>query len=69
MGYIGLTSVTATARGAGIGRTLVGALMGWFAERDVETAFLHYVADNALSAPFWTGLGFARHIEIDGIWL
>jgi GNAT superfamily N-acetyltransferase len=63
-GYIGLTSVTASARGAGVGRLLVDGLMRWFAEQGLELAFLHYVVDNPLSARFWSGLGFEPHIEM-----
>jgi GNAT superfamily N-acetyltransferase len=63
-GYVGLTVVTEAARGIGVGRALIGALMGWFATKDLETAFLHYVADNPLSSTFWTRSGFVPHIEI-----
>jgi GNAT superfamily N-acetyltransferase len=62
-GYIGLTSVTAAARGAGVGGALVDALMKWFATQAVELAFLHYVTTNPLSKPFWTRLGFTTHSQ------
>jgi GNAT superfamily N-acetyltransferase len=61
-GYIGLTSVTAAARGTGVGRTLVGGLMSWFATNGCELAFLHYVTSNRLSRPFWTRMGFTPHL-------
>jgi GNAT superfamily N-acetyltransferase len=67
-GYIGLTSVTADARGSGVGRALVDALMRWFAANQVDIAFLHFVVDNPLSAPFWARLGFAPHLETMGMW-
>jgi GNAT superfamily N-acetyltransferase len=68
-GYIGLTSVTATHRGAGTGRALVDAALRWFAEERVDSVFLHYVVDNPLSARFWARLGFRPHIHTDGLWI
>lgn len=63
-GYIGLTVVTEAARGTGVGRAMVDAMMGWFASQQLETAFLHYIVDNRLSSRFWTRAGFVPHIEI-----
>jgi GNAT superfamily N-acetyltransferase len=63
-GYVGLTVVTRPARGTGVGRALIDALMRWFATRGLDTAFLHYVADNPLSSRFWPRAGFVPHLEI-----
>jgi GNAT superfamily N-acetyltransferase len=63
-GYVGLTVVSEPARGTGVGRALIDALMGWFADRRLDTAFLHYIADNPLSSRFWPRAGFVPHIEI-----
>jgi GNAT superfamily N-acetyltransferase len=63
-GYVGLTVVTEAARGTGVGRALIDAMIGWFAARQLETAFLHYVADNPLSSRFWARAGFVPHVEI-----
>jgi ribosomal protein S18 acetylase RimI-like enzyme len=61
-GYIGLTSVTAAARGSGVGRTLVAELMSWFAAHGCDVVFLHYVNSNRLSQPFWIRMGFTPHL-------
>lgn len=61
-GYIGLTSVTASARGRGVGRALAARALAGLADRGLDYAMLHYVVDNPLSRPFWSGLGFAPHV-------
>lgn len=58
-GYIGLTSVTETARGRGIGRALTARALVDFDERGIEHVFLHYIEDNHLSRPFWNRMGFS----------
>jgi ribosomal protein S18 acetylase RimI-like enzyme len=63
-GYIGLTSVSETVRGQGVGRVLTETAMSWFGERDAQTVFLHYVSSNALSVPFWSKMGFAPYLEV-----
>jgi GNAT superfamily N-acetyltransferase len=68
-GYIGLTSVTAAHRGAGVGTALVDVALRWLADQRIDTVFLHYVVDNPLSARFWTRLGFRPHIHVDGLWI
>jgi ribosomal protein S18 acetylase RimI-like enzyme len=62
-GYIGLTSVSARVRGQGVGRAMVERLWPWFVEQQVETVFLHYIADNVLSNGFWSHMGFAPFQE------
>lgn len=62
-GYIGLTSVTAPARGRGIGRALVRAALEEFAHRGIGPVMLHYVDDNPLSRVFWQRMGFAPFVE------
>ncbi|QNE46158.1 GNAT family N-acetyltransferase [Glaciihabitans sp. INWT7] len=58
-GYIGLTSVTAEARGHGVGRALTARALTTFAARGIEHVLLHYVDDNSLSRPFWNRMGFS----------
>jgi predicted GNAT family acetyltransferase len=38
--------------------------MRWFVAQRLDLVFLHYVADNPVSAPFWTRLGFAPYQEV-----
>lgn len=63
-GYIGLTSVTASWRGHGVGTALAGRALDWVRALPDPPDFtgLHYVTDNVTSAPFWRGLGFASII-------
>jgi ribosomal protein S18 acetylase RimI-like enzyme len=63
-GYIGLTSVTAAARGTGVGRALVDAVMTWFRASGLDAVMLIYAHDNPLAARFWTRAGFTPHLEI-----
>lgn len=58
-GYIGLTSVTASARGSGVGSALTEAAVTFLRDRGVEHVFLHFASDNVLSRSFWTTRGFA----------
>jgi ribosomal protein S18 acetylase RimI-like enzyme len=63
-GYIGLTSVSETVRGQGVGRVLTETAMTWFGKRNAQTVFLHYVSTNRLSVPFWSKMGFAPYLEV-----
>lgn len=66
-GYIGLTSVTAAARGRGVARSMLDALLRWFAHHDVSRVFLHYQADNDLAARLWTRTGFVPHLVLHAL--
>ncbi len=63
-GYIGLTSVSESLRGKGVGRALVETILRWFLENGIETVFLHYVSSNVLSRAFWSRQGFAPYQEV-----
>jgi GNAT superfamily N-acetyltransferase len=56
--YIGDTAVLERYRGTGVGAALVDAALGWGREHGYRATTLHFATANALSASFWTGLGF-----------
>ncbi|AMB59360.1 GNAT family N-acetyltransferase [Microterricola viridarii] len=58
-GYLSVLSVTASARGRGIGGALADRAMEWLSAAGLSRVALHYIADNPASAPFWAGRGFA----------
>ncbi|TDE88779.1 GNAT family N-acetyltransferase [Occultella glacieicola] len=64
--YLGLTSVTASARGTGAGTALMAHALEWARHLPdpPDAVGLHYVADNALSAPFWQRRGFAPALTL-----
>lgn len=65
-GYIGMTCVDEGHRGLGIGGLLLqGALDRLRAlPEPPRVVGLHYVADNALAAPFWSSRGFAAALTL-----
>ncbi|SJM50003.1 hypothetical protein CZ771_03765 [Actinomycetales bacterium JB111] len=65
-GYVGLTGVAESARGLGVGTALAAAALESFRALPdpPETVGLHYVVDNALSAPFWSARGYAPALTL-----
>ncbi len=61
-GYVGMTSVTTSARGRGIGRALTSRALTELAALGLEHVMLHYIDDNTLSRPFWSRMGFSPHV-------
>lgn len=61
-GYIGLTSVTADARGRGVGSALVAGALGELSELGRTEVFLDYAESNDSSRRFWNRQGFAPHV-------
>jgi ribosomal protein S18 acetylase RimI-like enzyme len=57
-GYISSAYVRPEARRQGALRALVGAACGWCAERGLDEARLHSVADDEVSNQAWDALGF-----------
>lgn len=51
--------VADSARGGGIGATLLAHSMEWAARSGFQTCTLHFASGNPLGAPFWTGHDFA----------
>jgi dTDP-4-amino-4,6-dideoxy-D-galactose acyltransferase len=57
-GEIGLLGVDAAAHGRGLGRALVAAALGWFAERDIERASVVTQARNVAAQRLYQSSGF-----------
>jgi predicted N-acetyltransferase YhbS len=56
--YLAMASITATARGSGIGSALVRETHARLAASGVAASVLHYSAYNPLSVPFWSRHGY-----------
>lgn len=61
-GYIGLTSVTARARGRGVGGALVAEALRELGRLGRQEVFLDFAESNDSARSFWNGQGFAPHL-------
>lgn len=63
--YFGLFDIVVAAerRGRGLGRQMVGALLGWAAERGARRAYLQVVAGNAPARRLYDRLGFSEQYQ------
>jgi GNAT superfamily N-acetyltransferase len=57
-GHISAVFVQEPYRGKGVGRSLVAAALGWFAEKRVSRVRVATDTKNTLSVEFWKKLGF-----------
>lgn len=70
--HLGLFDIVTApeARRRGAARKLVGALLGWGAEREAKTAWLSVIGDNERAKPLYAGFGFRElyryHYRVSG---